>query len=60
MEKTNREKYEQALFWAMEMMDAEPELELTSALKEGASRNGIPWGDEMEDFVFWANLKLGV
>jgi hypothetical protein len=50
--------YTNALKLAVEMMNSESELEPTSALKEAARLNGIPYGDEMGKFVNWANKKL--
>ena len=36
------------------MLEALPDLEPASALKQAASDLGIPYGDEMEAFVTWA------
>tara|TARA_Y100000310_G_C20111497_1_gene547324 strand:+ start:76 stop:258 length:183 start_codon:yes stop_codon:yes gene_type:complete len=35
-------------------------LELTSALKQAASDHGIPYGEEMGEFVAWAYKELGI
>jgi hypothetical protein len=52
--------YQIALEQAIDMLNDLSDLEPTSALKEAANRNGIPWGSEMEKFVLWANAKLGI
>ena len=39
---------------AIDLMDMCDDLEPTSALKECAANNGIPFGDEMEAFILWA------
>jgi hypothetical protein len=51
-------RYWTALEAARELMDALPELEPTSALKQAASENGISFGEEMGAFVRWATAKL--
>lgn len=52
--------YESALNFALMLLEMNPELELTSALKEGGSSKGIEWGDDMGAFVEWAYNQLGV
>jgi hypothetical protein len=49
---------QEVLDMAVEMMAQSPELEPTSALKEAARSCGIPYGNEMSDFVRWANDQL--
>ena len=53
-------KFESALSFALMLLEMCPELELTSALKEGGAKNGIEWGDEMGAYVSWAYKELGV
>ena len=50
--------YRKALNEAVALME-ESEVEPTSALKQAASDNGIPYGDDMGGFVSWANRQLG-
>lgn len=50
--------YVSALEEARAMMDALPELEPISALKQAASSRGIEWGEPMAAFVEWANAQL--
>lgn len=49
------EKYLRILQIAADAMSEFEGLEPTSALKQAASDNGIPEGDEMSAFVTWAN-----
>ena len=50
--------YEQALFDAAAMWEAYPGLEIRSGLKQAASDRGIPYGDEMQRFVDWAERRI--
>ncbi len=52
-------QYQRAFNRAVGMMEA-CEVEPTSAFKQGGSDEGIPYGDEMEKFVTWANKKAGI
>ena len=36
------------------------DLEIRSALKESGNRNGIAWGDEMGEFVHYAEKRMGL
>jgi hypothetical protein len=51
---------EKALQMAVAMLEAEPGLEVTSALKEAGRACGVPWGDRMAEFVAWAERRLGL
>jgi hypothetical protein len=51
-------KYAAALQHAVAVMNAYPDLEITSALKQSASDNEIPYGPEMGKFVEWAWKKI--
>lgn len=48
-----------AFNYAMRMVNASPDLEFTSALKQAAWDCGV-WEDEMPDFVRFAWERLGV
>lgn len=50
--------YTKALSAGMELFNSNEELELRSALKQGASDCGIPYGEEMGAFVAWAENFL--
>jgi hypothetical protein len=56
----HRANYEPALFRALQMLEMSDDLEITSALKQAASDEGIPYGDEMGKFVAWANKEIGL
>lgn len=51
------EKYEAAYEMALILIGqgCEP----TSALREAATNHGIPYGDEMEAFMMWAERRDG-
>lgn len=49
--------YQRALREAQAMMDAG--CEPTSALKQAGSDVGIPYGEEMGQFIDWANEQMG-
>jgi len=51
------EQYLSALKEAIAMMET-TEIEPRSALKQAASDNGIPYGDNMGQFVLWAETQL--
>ncbi len=48
--------YDLAIAW----LEASPELEIRSALKQAGSDAGIPYGDEMGKFVKYAEANMGV
>lgn len=50
--------YDAALEAALQLMEALPDLEPTSALKQAASDEGIAYGPAMTAFVTWAFNKL--
>ena len=54
----SRRVYARALADAQALLEALPDLEPTSALKQAASDLGIPYGDEMGKFVAWAEARL--
>lgn len=56
----HRANYEPTLFRALQMLEMSDDLEITSALKQAASDEGIPYGDEMKAFVEWANKEIGI
>ena len=51
------EAFNEAYNMAMQMMEVS-EIEPRSALKQAASDCGIAYGDDMEEFVLWAEKKL--
>lgn len=54
-------RYRDGLEAACFMLDnADDTLGITSAIREGGSQAGIPWGDEMGQFVAWAYERLGI
>ncbi len=53
-------RHQGALEDAQELLDAVPELELTSALKQAAADRGISYGEEMKAFIKWAYQRLGI
>lgn len=57
---TRSDRYHVSFSAAQEMMIDFPDLEIRSALKEAGSRNGIAWGDDMGDFVHWAEKRMGL
>ena len=52
------EKYENAFNEASELVSMCPELEITSALKQCASNDGIENGEELAKFVKWSWAKI--
>jgi len=46
--------YHESYMDALDIMQAQPELEPKSAFKQSGSSNGIEYGEEMEKFVQWA------
>ena len=50
--------YAPAFARASELMGMCPDLEPKSALKQAANDLGIPYGQEMEDFVNWAYAEI--
>lgn len=50
--------YRKAFGMASDMMQMFDELEPTSALKQAGNDCGIPYGDEMRDFVEWARKRM--
>ena len=57
---TRSDRYHVAFNVAQEMMVDFADLEIRSALKEAGHRNGIAWGDDMGDFVHWAENRMGL
>lgn len=56
--KNKKQVYRIALSEAVEIMNRYVELEPTSALKQAAANHGIPYGEEMGEFVAWANAEI--
>jgi hypothetical protein len=55
--------YNEAFNMAMDMLNqagTDDTLGIRSALKEAGSRNDIPYGPDMEAFVYWAEKKMGI
>lgn len=55
---TMPQSYVPAYNQAWKMLCDFPDLEIRSALKQGASDNGIAEGEEMAKFVVWAERIL--
>ena len=53
-------KFEQAFNNAVMLMEAAPDLEIKSALKQCASDVGIKEGEELMHFVIWGIQELGL
>ena len=51
-------RFNQALNEAIQYMDTFEGLEPCSALKQAASDNEIPEGEQLKEFVHWAENKL--
>jgi hypothetical protein len=55
--------YNNAFNMAMDMLNQSGQgdsLGIRSALKEAGSQHGIPYGPDMEAFVHWAEMKMGL
>ena len=52
--------FKDSLTVALQMLNSNELLEIRSALKQAASDNGIPYGDEMEKFVLWAEKEMNL
>jgi hypothetical protein len=52
-------QYNRALKSAQMMLEMS-EIELSSAIKQAGSDEGIPYGDEMGEFHVWALKQLGL
>ncbi len=50
--------YFQAVENAAEILAINPDFDTTDVLQQEAVKAGIPWGDEMRKFVFWAYEEL--
>ena len=53
-----KRRYYKALTLVRTGMKTEAELESTRNLRQAAADVGIPYGDEMEKFIAWANVRL--